>query len=154
MIRFSIIAATGRNLAIGFQNQLLWNISEDLRRFKEITMGSPIVMGRKTFDSIGRPLPGRANIILTRDSGFFCKNVSVVHSIEESYDKALSFCSRDARKEAFIMVLLSTLPCHFGSKATLIDWEELTQYLLAPEKYEVDTIKTYHSDRLLNLIKL
>ena len=103
MIRFSIIAATGRNLAIGFQNQLLWNISEDLRRFKEITMGNPIVMGRKTFDSIGRPLPGRANIILTRDSEFFQKNVSVAHSIEESYDKALSLCSRDACKEAFII---------------------------------------------------
>ena len=103
MIRFSIIAATGRNLAIGFQNQLLWDISEDLRRFKKITMGSPIVMGRKTFDSIGRALPGRSNIIVTRNSKFFCPGVSAVHSVEESHDLAISLCSRDSCEEAFII---------------------------------------------------
>jgi len=103
MIRFSIIAAIGRNLAIGFQNQLLWNISEDLRRFKKITMGSPIIMGRKTFDSIGKPLPGRSNIILTRDSEYFRQGTSVAHSIQESHDVAVSLCSQDACEEAFII---------------------------------------------------
>lgn len=62
----SIIVAVAENNAIGRDNELLWHISEDLKYFKETTMGHPVIMGRKTFESIGRPLPGRENIILSR----------------------------------------------------------------------------------------
>ena len=62
----SIIAAMDRNRLIGNKNQLPWHLPADLAHFKHVTMGKPIIMGRKTYDSIGRPLPGRTNIVLTR----------------------------------------------------------------------------------------
>lgn len=62
----SIIVAIARNRAIGCANKLLWHISEDMRRFKAITTGHPVIMGRKTFESIGRPLPNRTNVVITR----------------------------------------------------------------------------------------
>ncbi len=64
----SLIAAVARNGAIGRDNALLWRLPEDLQHFKRTTLGCPIIMGRKTWDSIGRPLPGRANIVITRDA--------------------------------------------------------------------------------------
>lgn len=64
--RVSIIAAIGENRELGKGNDLIWRISADLKRVKELTMGHPIIMGRKTYESIGRPLPGRTNIVVTR----------------------------------------------------------------------------------------
>jgi dihydrofolate reductase len=64
--RISIIAALGENRELGRENNLIWRISPDLKRVKALTMGHPIIMGRKTFDSIGHPLPGRTNIVITR----------------------------------------------------------------------------------------
>lgn len=66
-IKVSLIAAIGKNRELGKNNKLLWNIPEDLKRFRDITRGHPIIMGRKTFESIGRVLPGRANIVITRN---------------------------------------------------------------------------------------
>ena len=66
----SIIVAASANNVIGTEGDLPWRLSDDLKRFKAITMGKPIVMGRKTWDSIGRPLPGRQNIVITRQAGF------------------------------------------------------------------------------------
>lgn len=68
--RLSLIVAMDRNRVIGRDNRLPWHISEDLKRFKTLTMGHPIVMGRKTFESIGRVLPGRTNIVVTRQPGY------------------------------------------------------------------------------------
>ncbi len=84
----NIIAAIGKNREIGAKNKLLWHIPGELPRFKEITIGHPIVMGRKTFESIGRPLPGRTNIVITRDSGFVRDGIIVSSSIEEAIKKA------------------------------------------------------------------
>lgn len=69
-MKLSIIVATSLNNAIGKDNQLLWHLPADLKFFKTTTMGCPVVMGRKTFQSIGRTLPGRKNIVITRDSNF------------------------------------------------------------------------------------
>lgn len=69
-MKISIIAAVDEKLGLGKDNKLLWNIPEDLKRFKEITNGHPIIMGRKTFESIGRILPNRTNIIVTRNLSF------------------------------------------------------------------------------------
>jgi dihydrofolate reductase len=63
----ALIAAIGRNRELGSQNTLLWNLPDDLKRFKDLTNGSTVVMGRKTFESIGRPLPKRKNIIITKE---------------------------------------------------------------------------------------
>jgi dihydrofolate reductase len=80
----SIIVAASENGVIGRGGELPWRLSDDLRRFKAITMGKPIVMGRKTWESIGRPLPGRQNIVITRQTGFEADGCDVVGSIDEA----------------------------------------------------------------------
>ena len=84
MAIISFVVAMARNGVIGKDNQLPWRLPADLRHFKAVTMGKPIIMGRKTFDSIGRPLPGRTNIVVTRDPAYSSEGCVVVHSIEEA----------------------------------------------------------------------
>lgn len=84
----SIVVAVADNGVIGRGNALPWDLPDDLQHFKRTTMGRPIVMGRKTFESIGRPLPGRLNIILTRDPSWTAHGVSVASSIEQAIDLA------------------------------------------------------------------
>lgn len=81
-MRVSIVVAVAENGAIGKDNQLLWRLPDDLKYFKSITMGKPIVMGRKTFESIGKPLPGRENIVISRQSALDIPGCTVVNSIE------------------------------------------------------------------------
>ncbi len=80
----SLIAAVARNGVIGHSNNLIWHISEDLRRFKAITLGHPVIMGRKTYESLGHPLPARLNVIITRQKDFRVEGATVVHSLEEA----------------------------------------------------------------------
>jgi dihydrofolate reductase len=80
----SIIVAVADNGVIGSGNQLPWRLPDDLKRFKALSMGKPIVMGRKTFDSIGRPLPGRLNIVISRQAGLDIPGCRVVTSIDEA----------------------------------------------------------------------
>lgn len=80
----SLIVAQAENGVIGSNNQLPWRLPEDLRRFKRLTWGKPILMGRRTFESIGRPLPGRSNIVMTRAADFRPESVVIVHSLEEA----------------------------------------------------------------------
>ncbi len=95
----NIIVAIAKNRAIGYQNQLLWHISEDLKFFKATTMGCPVIMGRKTFESLGRPLPGRQNIVVSRGNGVtgrqgdgahgaLAQQVDWVGSLEEAVEVA------------------------------------------------------------------
>lgn len=79
----SIIVAVAENGVIGDDNRLLWHISEDLRHFKALTTGHPVVMGRKTFESLGRPLPNRTNVVVTRQE-LEIPGCTVVHSLEEA----------------------------------------------------------------------
>ncbi|PLX21307.1 diacylglycerol kinase [Candidatus Parcubacteria bacterium] len=95
----SIIVAIGKNNAIGLDNQLLWHIPEDLKHFKKITTGNIIVMGRKTYESIGRALPSRTNIIITRDTKFQAEGCIIKHSLEEVFREAKSYSD----KEVFII---------------------------------------------------
>ena len=80
----SIIVAKSRNNVIGSEGNLPWHIPEDLKKFKSITMGKPMIMGRSTFESIGKALPGRKNIVMTRDKGYQADGISVAHSLEEA----------------------------------------------------------------------
>lgn len=80
----SIIAAIGKNRELGKDNELLWNIPGDLKRFRELTSGHSIIMGRKTYESIGRILPNRTNIIITRNKDFNVDGASVVDSLENA----------------------------------------------------------------------
>jgi len=79
-----IIAAMDNNRLIGRDNDLPWRLSADLQNFKKLTSGNAIIMGRKTWDSLGRPLPNRINIVITRDQNFKADGAVVVHSIEEA----------------------------------------------------------------------
>lgn len=80
----SIIVAVAENGVIGGGNQMPWHISEDLRRFRAITTGHPVVMGRKTFESLGRPLPNRTNVVITRNPAFEAEGATVVGSLDEA----------------------------------------------------------------------
>ncbi len=87
----TLIAAAAENNVLGKDNQLIWHISEDLKRFKKLTQGHAIIMGRKTFESMPKALPNRTNIIITRNRKYQAKNALIAHSKEE----ALSFTKDD-----------------------------------------------------------
>jgi dihydrofolate reductase len=78
----AIIVAAAENGAIGSDNRLPWHLPDDLKRFKALSLGKPVVMGRRTFDSIGRPLPGRTNIVVSRQAGLAIEGVLVVQSLD------------------------------------------------------------------------
>ena len=87
----SIIVAVAKNGVIGDKNTLLWHLREDMIHFRTTTSGHPVVMGRKTYDSIGRPLPKRTNVVITRDTNLAIEGCTVVHSLEEAvamFDKS------------------------------------------------------------------
>ncbi len=84
----SIITAMDKNQLIGKDNALPWKIPADLQFFKKVTMSKPIIMGRKTFESIGRPLPGRQNIVITRDESYTADGCDVVYSIDDAISLA------------------------------------------------------------------
>jgi len=95
--RVSVIAAPARNRVIGIGNRLPWRLPEDLAHFKALTLNHPILMGRKTFESLGRPLPGRTNIVITRTPGYRRDGCLVADSVPA----ALALC-RDAAEVFFI----------------------------------------------------
>jgi len=96
-LRTSLIAALAKNRVIGIENRLPWRLPEDLAHFKALTLGHPILMGRKTFESLGRPLPGRTNIVITRNPGYRPDGCLVADSIPA----ALALCA-DADEVFFI----------------------------------------------------
>jgi dihydrofolate reductase len=87
-MRISLVVAMAANGVIGRDNGLPWHLPADLQHFKRITMGKPILMGRKTWESIGRPLPGRTSIVITRDTGYVAPGCIVVHSIDAALQAA------------------------------------------------------------------
>lgn len=83
-MKISLIVAMAENRAIGLAGGMPWHLSSDLKRFRRITLGKPIIMGRKTHESIGRPLPGRRNIVLTSDRGYVAPGCTVVHDLDSA----------------------------------------------------------------------
>ncbi len=90
-MKVSLIVAKALGDVIGANNQLPWHLSDDLKRFKALTWGKPILMGRKTYESIGRPLPGRTNIVLTHDIAYLAPGCVVVSSLEQAFKAAEQF---------------------------------------------------------------
>lgn len=97
----TLVVARARNGVIGNKGALPWHLPADLKRFKAITIGKPVVMGRKTFESIGRPLPGRQNIVLTRQAGWTAAGVTVVPNLAE----AIAAAGLDPRVRGHIMII-------------------------------------------------
>ncbi len=129
-MKISMIAAMGKNRVIGLNNKMPWHLPADLKWFKKTTLGSPIIMGRKTYDSIGFPLPGRLNIILSRNPQLSIKGCRVVNSLDAALELAKN--EENSSQEIFI-----TGGAHLYSKF-LKDADRL--YLtLIDEVFEGDT---------------
>ncbi len=95
-MKLSLVAAVANNNVIGSENRLLWHMPADLKHFKDLTMGHTLIMGRKTFESIGKPLKGRKTIVVTRNKDFDAQGCQIVHSIRDAV-KAVK-----AEKEVFV----------------------------------------------------
>lgn len=98
-MKISLIAAVAENRVIGKDNDLIWHLPEDLRFFKRVTSGHHILMGRKNYESIGRPLPKRTNVIITRNTAYQVEGCEVVHSLDE----ALELARKNGETEAFVI---------------------------------------------------
>lgn len=98
-VTISLIAAVDKKRGIGKDNRLPWNIPEDIKRFTKITLGYPIIMGRKTFESIGKALPGRINIVITRNKKYKALGCLLSHSLEN----ALELAQKKKKREIFII---------------------------------------------------
>lgn len=98
-MKIAIIAAVSENNVIGFKGKIPWHLPEDLKRFKKITMGHHIIMGRKTFESIRKPLPGRINIVITRNQKYKAKGCITAFSLDE----ALQIARKNGESEVFVI---------------------------------------------------
>jgi dihydrofolate reductase len=102
-MKLAMMWAMSRNRTIGRDNTLPWHLPEDLRYFKRVTMGKPIIMGRKTWLSLGRPLPGRPNIVISRDPAFQAEGAQVVPSLEAAISRSEQICNACGADEAIII---------------------------------------------------
>lgn len=102
-IRLALMAAKSRNNVIGRNNKLPWYLPNDLKYFKRVTFGKPVIMGRKTWDSLGKPLPGRANIVITRQADFQAEGAKVVPTLEAAREMAENVALIDGQDEAVVM---------------------------------------------------
>jgi dihydrofolate reductase len=124
-----LVAAVARNGVIGADNRLLWRLSSDLKRFKALTLGKPLVMGRKTFQSIGRALPGRETIVVTRDPAFKAEGVLVAHGL----DAALALAETDAAALGADAVVIAGGGELYAQTIDRADRLAITEVALSPE---------------------
>ena len=101
-VSVAMIVAMGENRVIGAEGQIPWRLPTDFAHFKRMTLGKPLIMGRRTFESIGRPLPGRTNIVVTRQSDYRPEGVEVVGDLAEALDLAQSIAAADGVHEIMI----------------------------------------------------
>lgn len=102
-IKLCLIVARGRNHVIGVDNDLPWRLGSDLKNFKAVTLGKPVIMGRKTWDSIGRPLPGRPNLVITRDPGFRAEGASIWTSLNLAIEAAKAMALTTQQSEICVI---------------------------------------------------
>ncbi|MGL6039278.1 MAG: dihydrofolate reductase [Soonwooa sp.] len=142
----SIVVAMGKNNAIGKDNQLLWHLPEDLKHFKNLTSGHPIIMGRKTYESIGRPLPNRTNIVVSRKENWFEEGILIVPSLKEALKHA-----RKIDSEVFVIgggnIYSQTIDLVDKLEVTIVDgdMEADTFFPKIDSKIWAETKKECHS---------
>ncbi len=146
MAKVSLIAALSKyDRAIGKDGSLPWRLPPDMQRFKRLTMGHPVIMGRKTFESIGKPLPGRDNIIITRNLDYQAPGATVLGSVEEALQKAKNI----DRDEVFVIgggeIYALALPYADKLYLTLVDKEVPGADAFFPE-YERFNKKTFQEE--------
>lgn len=151
-----IVVAIGRdkhmNRVLGKDNNLLWRIPDDLKRFKALTTGHPIIFGRKTFESIGRVLPGRTNIVVTRDPNWKFDGVTVVYSLEEGIELAKTLDQDEVHIGGGAQLYAQALPYVDKLYLTLIDDEKEGDTFFPPYEGEF-TKKTFEENREWNGLK-
>ncbi len=98
----ALVAGIAQNGVIGFEGAMPWQLSTDLKRFKAITMGKPIIMGRKTYQSIGKPLPGRLNVVVSR-SGFTAENCALARNLEEAIEISQNWAEKNQAEEICVI---------------------------------------------------
>ncbi|MCA0399547.1 MAG: dihydrofolate reductase [Proteobacteria bacterium] len=122
-----LVAAVAKNGVIGADNRLLWRLKSDMKHFRALTMGRPMIMGRKTFESIGKPLPGRHTIILTRDTGFTAEGAEIALTMEQAKARAIAFAQAAGQDEIIIAgggeIYAAFLPMADRLEITEIDLE-------------------------------
>lgn len=128
-MRIALIVARAENGVIGVDNQLPWHLPRDLKYFKQVTMGKPVVMGRKTFESIGQPLPGRTNVVVTRNPNWSAPGVRVVTSLRDGLELARVQADLDGVDEV-MMIGGATL---YREAMQFADRMYVTQVHLAPD---------------------
>jgi dihydrofolate reductase len=102
-VDIAMIVAMAENQVIGRNNQLPWHLPNDLKYFKATTLGKPVVMGRKTFESIGKPLPRRSNIVVTSNAAYSAEGVMVAHGVEQAIDMATNIALNDGVSEIMVI---------------------------------------------------
>lgn len=153
MSKISIAVAIGENQAIGKNNQLLWHMPADLKFFKQTTSGHTVIMGRKTFDSVGKPLPNRRNIVITRDASLKIEGVEVVNSLDEALK-----ITQTEEKPVFIVggaeiyrqalpktdrLYLTTIHHNFDADTFFPDFERNEWTVISSEPHKADEKNKY-----------
>lgn len=128
-LKVVLVAAVGENGVIGREGQLPWRLKSDLQHFKMVTLNRPMIMGRKTYESIGRPLPGRTNIVLTRDLGLIAPGCVLA----TSWDAAFGFAREDARRREVDEVMIIGGSDVFAETLPYADRLEITRVHANPE---------------------
>jgi dihydrofolate reductase len=146
MKELALIAARGRNDELGLGDGLPWRLPPDLRHFKRHTLGKVVIMGRKTWDTVKRPLPGRTTIVVTRDEGFAAPGAEVVHSLEAALDRAgerdvMIAGGAEIYRQAFALVdrmYLTTIDADFDADTWFPRFDEEQFRLVSVERHEPD----------------
>ncbi|WP_419911058.1 dihydrofolate reductase [Hoeflea sp.] len=126
-VEITLVVAVARNGVIGREGVMPWRLSTDLKRFKAITLGKPVVMGRKTYQSIGKALPGRHNIVVTRDPAFHADDAAVISSLDAALESARKQAAADGQSEICVIgggeIYRQTLPLAHNIHYTRVECE-------------------------------
>lgn len=153
-MKISMIAAMAEQRVIGLENKMPWHLPGDLKFFKRVTLGKPVIMGRKTYQSIGRPLPGRTNIVLTRDKDLQIAGVNCVQTVEQAMELVKDseevmviggatiyqqFLQRATRLYLTFIELQVKGDTHFPDYQAVADWQEIER-----EEHRADEKNVYN----------
>lgn len=153
-MKISMIAAMAEQRVIGLENKMPWHLPGDLKFFKRVTLGKPVIMGRKTYQSIGRPLPGRTNIVLTRDKDLQIAGVNCVQTVEQAMELVKDseevmviggatiyqqFLQRATRLYLTFIELQVKGDTHFPDYQAVADWQEIER-----EEHRADGKNVYN----------
>jgi dihydrofolate reductase len=128
-MKIVLVAAIGENNVIGHAGQLPWRLKSDLVHFRELTMNRPLIMGRKTYESIGKPLPGRTNIVITRDAKYSAPGIMIA----PSFERALALARHDAEKRGTGEIMIIGGSDIFAAALPLADRLEITHVHASPQ---------------------